>query len=85
VRVGGMLLYGRAGHADMRGSWIGCPRGHYYADPFVIARDGKTWSFFEDFSYSDGRAVIFCASCSLTEAWAQYRHAWRRTTTSPIP
>jgi len=36
------------------------PRGHFYADPFVFDRDGKTYIFFEDYSYDSRKAVISC-------------------------
>jgi hypothetical protein len=42
-------------------TWIDSPRGHYYADPFLIAREGTTWAFFEDFLYEESRGVISCA------------------------
>ncbi len=34
------------------------PADRFYADPFLVQRDGKTFLFFEDFRYADGRAVI---------------------------
>jgi len=34
------------------------PRDRFYADPFVIDRDGKSYMFFEDFSFRQGKAVI---------------------------
>ena len=34
------------------------PRGHFYADPFVIDKGDRTYVFFEDCSYSSGKAVI---------------------------
>jgi hypothetical protein len=44
--------------------WIEAPRGHFWADPFVCERDGRTWLFFEDFLYSEDRGVIACAELS---------------------
>lgn len=41
--------------------WIESPKGHYYADPFLLERGGRTWVFFEDFTYADNRGVIACA------------------------
>ncbi|MBV9199622.1 MAG: hypothetical protein JOY83_07790 [Alphaproteobacteria bacterium] len=41
--------------------WIQSPPGHFYADPFLIARDGQLWLFFEDFLYSEQRGRICCA------------------------
>ncbi len=34
------------------------PRGHFYADPFVIDKNGSTYIFFEDCSLSSHKAVI---------------------------
>jgi hypothetical protein len=38
-------------------------RDRFYADPFVVEKDGKTFLFFEDFRLSEGQAVISC--CEL--------------------
>ena len=38
----------------------------FYADPFLYERDGKTYLFFEDFRYAEGRAVI--SVCELDAA-----------------
>ena len=37
----------------------------FYADPFLFERDGKTFLFFEDFRYPEGRAVI--SVCELDD------------------
>lgn len=34
------------------------PKDRFYADPFLIEKDGKSYLFLEDFRYSEGRAVI---------------------------
>jgi hypothetical protein len=34
------------------------PQGHFYADPFVIDKDEKSYIFFEDYSYAHGKGVI---------------------------
>ena len=34
------------------------PSDRFYADPFLIEKDGKTYLFLEDFRYSEGRALI---------------------------
>lgn len=34
------------------------PRGHFWADPAVISRDGLDHVFFEDYSYATGRGTI---------------------------
>ena len=45
--------------ADLAGfRWVDSPRGHFYADPFVIVERGKRWVFFEDFLYRERRGVI---------------------------
>ncbi len=36
------------------------PADRFYADPFLFEHDGKTFLFFEDFRYPEGRAVISC-------------------------
>lgn len=41
--------------------WIQSPRGHFYADPFVIEQEGKPWVFFEDLPYSTEKGIIVCA------------------------
>jgi hypothetical protein len=40
-----------------------CPEDRFYADPFLFEKDGRTFLFFEDFRYEEGRAVISC--CEL--------------------
>lgn len=39
---------------------IKTPYGRFWADPFVIERDGDVWVFFEDYYYSTRRGVISC-------------------------
>jgi hypothetical protein len=34
------------------------PKDRFYADPFLFEREGKTYLFFEDLRYSEGRALI---------------------------
>ena len=52
-------------HPDMHGfRWIEAPKGHFYADPFLLSKDGKTYLFFEDYSYAADKAVICCAEVS---------------------
>ena len=38
--------------------WIETPPGHFWADPFLIDRGGRTLLFFEDFDESKGYASI---------------------------
>lgn len=37
---------------------VAAPAGHYYADPYLIERDGGLWLFVEDYSYLARRATI---------------------------
>jgi len=37
------------------------PEGRFYADPILFKRDGRTFLFFENYSYAEGRASISCA------------------------
>jgi len=64
------MLGVKAGHnsSGQRGAlnlcdfrWIQSPRGHFYADPFVIENDGKPWVFFEDLPYGTQKGIIACA------------------------
>jgi hypothetical protein len=36
-------------------------RRRFYADPFVLSENGKTWLFVEEFEYATNRGVISCA------------------------
>ncbi len=61
IRVGA-LLRPDGNSADLSGfRFHESPRGHYYADPFLIEREGKTWLFFEDYHYDTGLGDIACA------------------------
>jgi len=41
--------------------WIESPPGRFFADPFLLERDGQRWVFFEDFDYASGRGHVSCA------------------------
>ncbi len=41
-------------------TWLDSPRGKFWADPFLIERDGATWMFFENYDYAEKRAVVDC-------------------------
>jgi hypothetical protein len=42
--------------------WLDCPKGHFYADPFLFKDvSGKLWLFFEDYDYSLDRGKLVCA------------------------
>jgi len=51
--------------------WIQSPRGHFYADPFVIENDGKPWVFFEDLPYSTQKGIIACAEINADSTLSQ--------------
>lgn len=62
-------MFALEGNFDMSGfRWIEAPPGHMYADPFIAERDGRTWLFVEDLSYSEQRAVISCAEVTAEGA-----------------
>lgn len=47
------------GHIAAEGFvWLRPDGSHYYADPFLITREGRTWLFVEDYLYRDGKGVI---------------------------
>jgi hypothetical protein len=46
-------------------SIIRSPHDRFYADPFIVARNGKNFLFFEDFRYKEGRAVISCSQIDV--------------------
>jgi len=53
---------GERGHSELSGfRWIQSPRGHFFADPFVVEHQGKPWVFFEDLPYSTQKGIIACA------------------------
>ena len=53
-----MLATGRVMPGNSDFTLLRPPSGHFYADPFVIERDGKASIFFEDYSYASRKAVI---------------------------
>jgi hypothetical protein len=62
VRVGETPVPNSTSPPDMsRLDWIDSPKGHFYADPFVVEADGKRWVYFEDFDYSTQLGKIACA------------------------
>lgn len=48
----------QGGCADYQ--WITAPQGHFYADPFLIERNGRTWLFIEDYIRAAKRGVLSC-------------------------
>jgi hypothetical protein len=62
MRVGGTPVPNSTSPPDMSGlDWIESPRGHFYADPFVVEAEGKRWVYFEDFDYATQLGSIACA------------------------
>lgn len=43
-------------------TWLAAPRGRYYADPFLMLRDGKAFLFVEDFDLAAAQGRIVCMS-----------------------
>jgi hypothetical protein len=41
--------------------WIEAPSRRHWADPFILERNGRTWLFFEEYLYDEGRGVISVA------------------------
>jgi hypothetical protein len=46
--------------------WLDSPPGHFWADPFLVTRDGDTWLFFEDMDEQAGFASIACGLVTQT-------------------
>jgi len=47
------------GKLEFRGfRWLESPRGHFWADPFLLEYNGTTWLFFEDYRYREKRGII---------------------------
>jgi hypothetical protein len=62
LRVGALPVPNSTSPPDMSGlDWIESPKGHFYADPFVVEADGRHWVYFEDFDYATERGKISCA------------------------
>jgi hypothetical protein len=59
-------------------TWLRSPRGRFWADPFLIARDGATWAFFENYDYATRRAVISCGRIDESGAFTEIRTALDR-------
>jgi hypothetical protein len=65
IRAGDRYICSADGKPETDGfQWLESPKGHFYADPFVVSRDGQHWLFFEDYEYQCRRGHIACASVS---------------------
>ena len=61
IRIGKPLHLQLETDPDLHGfQWIESPKGHFYADPFLIEESGKAWVFFEDFDYGTQLGRICC-------------------------
>lgn len=62
TRLGTPPLYSRESDGSLQGfRWIESPKGHFWADPFLLEEAGRKWVFFEDYAYAEKRACIACA------------------------
>ena len=67
IRQGKSLLFNTAGKPDLDGFvWIESPRGHFYADPFLVDQGAKRWLFIEDYSYHDKRGRLACGELTVS-------------------
>ncbi len=65
IRTGGRYICSADGKPETGGfQWLESPKGHFYADPFVVDRDGQHWLFFEDYEYQNRRGRIARACVS---------------------
>lgn len=40
--------------------WVNPPQGGYFADPFLIRREGRLWLFCEELTYAEGKGALVC-------------------------
>jgi hypothetical protein len=65
TRVNAKPLFAANSKPNLNGfRFIEAPKGHFWADPFGFACEGKNWAFFEEYSYAEKRAWIACAEIS---------------------
>jgi hypothetical protein len=55
-----VLAFRRRG-SDDRFTIVHPPAGRFYADPFLAEHEGRTFVFFEDYGYGEGKGSIACA------------------------
>lgn len=62
TRLNATPLFGHASNGNLEGfRWIDSPKGHFWADPFLLEHGGRRWMFFEDYIYEQRRGLIACA------------------------
>jgi len=59
-------------------NWLTPPKGHFHADPFLVEHQGRTWMFFEDYVYSEAKAVIACQEVLLNGKVGEVRTVLKR-------
>lgn len=71
VRTTSQRLFEREVCGDLTGfRWLEPTPGHFWADPFLIERDNRSYAFFEEYSYQHRRAHISCAEISSTGSFS---------------
>jgi hypothetical protein len=62
IRLNTVPLFDSTSDGSLGGfRWIEPPKGHFWADPFVLEQGGRKWAFFEDYVYAKKRGHIACA------------------------
>jgi hypothetical protein len=65
IRTSGPCFFEKEQCGDLSGfRWLEPTPGYFWADPFVIEHDNRSWAFFEEFSYQNRRGHISCAEIS---------------------
>ena len=80
------VAFRRSPHAprpsELRGATgfarIAPPRRRFFADPFVVAENGRGYIFFEDYSYDRRKGVIACATVNGTGGPTEIRTVLER-------
>ena len=76
LRVGGELDATQADANALNGfRWLESPRGRFWADPFLLERDGKVYCFFEDYNYATKCAYISCGEVTSDAGLTDIRPA----------
>ena len=55
------VLAFRSRGSDDRFTIVHPPADRFYADPFLAEHDGRTFVYFEDYAYAEGKGAIACA------------------------
>ena len=76
LRAGGLLNATKTDPKALDGfRWIESPRGRFWADPFLLERDGKVYCFFEDYNYATKCAYISCGQVTSDAGLTDIRPA----------